>query len=146
MGLPPNHPKLDHFSIETHGFGGNPIVGTPPCISETDFRKKGKNTRKGSIQDPAAKALRRKWEAAQEERDALQIQMNNMEKETTGAVGQDAANLFPCSPARRRQLLIDSPINTEKAMEIVVLLGNHLDSCWIFNTYWRADFKIETRD
>lgn len=26
-------------------------------------------------------ALRRKWEAAQEERDALQIQMNNMEKE-----------------------------------------------------------------
>ena len=90
--------------------------------------------------------MRRKWEAAQEERDALQIQMNNMEKETTGAVGQDATNLFPCSPARRRQLLIDSPINTEKAMEIVVLLGNHLDSCWIFNTYWRVDLKIETRD
>ena len=27
-GIPPNHPKLDHFSIETYGFGVHPFQET----------------------------------------------------------------------------------------------------------------------
>lgn len=161
MGLPPNHPKLDHVSIESHGFGGNPIVGTPPytlpystCISETDFRKKrGKTTRK---KDPSKTLLPRLWDESGKQR--RKNEMPCRYKWTTWRRKQLGLwvrtqqiclcmfMLFPCSPARRRQLLIDSPINTEKTMEIGVLLGNHLDSCWIFNTYWRVDLKIETRD
>ena len=30
--VPPNHPKLDRFSIDTHGFGDAPILRTPPYI------------------------------------------------------------------------------------------------------------------
>jgi len=26
IGVPTNHPKLDYFSIETHGFGDSPIL------------------------------------------------------------------------------------------------------------------------
>ena len=32
MGAPSNHPKLDHLSIETHGFGGPPFFRKPPYI------------------------------------------------------------------------------------------------------------------
>ena len=30
--VPPNHPKLDRFRIDTHGFGDAPILRTPPYI------------------------------------------------------------------------------------------------------------------
>ena len=30
--VPTNHPKLDRFSIDTHGFGDAPILRTPPYI------------------------------------------------------------------------------------------------------------------
>ena len=30
MGVPPNHPKIDHFSIETHGAFGSPILRNTP--------------------------------------------------------------------------------------------------------------------
>jgi hypothetical protein len=55
MGLPPNHPKLDHFSIETHGFGGNPIVGTPPVFLKRISEKKEKTHEK----DPSKTLLPR---------------------------------------------------------------------------------------
>ena len=37
-GGTPNHPKLDNFSIETHGFGGFPILGNlmkPQFVRDT---------------------------------------------------------------------------------------------------------------
>ena len=33
MGVPPNHPKLDHLSIETYGFGVPPWLRKPPVVS-----------------------------------------------------------------------------------------------------------------
>ena len=29
MGVPQNHPKLDHFSLETYGFGDPPLSRSP---------------------------------------------------------------------------------------------------------------------
>ena len=34
MGFPPNHPKLNHFSVETYGFWGSPI-SEPPIWSDS---------------------------------------------------------------------------------------------------------------
>ena len=33
MEGPPNHPKLDHFCTETHGFGDPPFQETSKCLS-----------------------------------------------------------------------------------------------------------------
>ena len=33
MGVPSNHPKLDHFSIETYGFGDHPFSETPIYVT-----------------------------------------------------------------------------------------------------------------
>jgi hypothetical protein len=33
MGVPPHHPNLDHFSIETHGDDWGSISRSPPFIS-----------------------------------------------------------------------------------------------------------------
>ena len=41
IGVLPSHPKLDHFSIETRGFGvphGTPILGTPHTASNPHGR------------------------------------------------------------------------------------------------------------
>ena len=32
MGDPKNPPKFEHFGIETHGFGGSPIVRNPKMV------------------------------------------------------------------------------------------------------------------
>jgi len=42
-GVPsaPNHPKLDHFSIETHGGLGDPPFEKPPYLIDIDDRLTG---------------------------------------------------------------------------------------------------------
>ena len=37
MGVPSNHPKLDHFSVENHGFADPTISETPVCICLSGF-------------------------------------------------------------------------------------------------------------
>jgi len=37
MGVPSNHPKLDHFSVENHGFADPTISETPICICLSGF-------------------------------------------------------------------------------------------------------------
>lgn len=37
MGVPSNHPTLDHFSVENHGFADPTISETPICICLSGF-------------------------------------------------------------------------------------------------------------